>query len=578
MQSPVNMGSRLLHILHPANERFWIPLAAGIILVSRLPYVNVFCLNMDEGIMGVMANTILDGGLPYRDAWNHHPPLVYYLYAAVFAVAGRGNMVAIRLVTIGWVMATAWILQRIGRESSDSEVGNLAAFLYAIFSVAFLRMDALATDAEIVMLLFTSGAVYLFLTGHFSSDRRRRRIFLAGFCLGAAFLAKPQGAMDAAAIGAFLLLGGWRGGRSGRWKETLIFMSAGFVLPTLGVLAYFAFRGALDDLIFLTVTYNLKIYGPAIPLQKQAALALVNPLPLLPLNWLLWGLALFRIGHVLHRRTFWPRSDSLFFLWAFFAFIGASMGGRGFGHYYLQMLPPLCLLGAFSLKWIRQRLGVFTHLKKQGEPYIPPRHMPPHRVTWPQRAQNPRPGKAVRILLACILAAGMVAPVVNVLPASIRQLSASYVIGDPSPDLDPTYLELARYIRQNSREDHRIFVWGFQPIIYAASGRRPASKFIICHALTGQIPWVNIDPDTDTSPWILPGSWKLLMEELEATKPLFIVDTSPGNYAAYGKYPIQRYLRLYWFIKRHYVLDRVIFREGGRGKRPYYHVYRRLTS
>ncbi len=525
--------------------------------------------------MGVMANTILDGGLPYRDAWNHHPPLVYYLYSAVFAVAGRGNMVAIRLFTIGWVMATAWTLQRIGRESSDFEVGNMAALLYAIFSVAFLRMDALATDAEIVMVLFTSGAVYLFLMGHFYRDRGRRRIFLAGLCLGVAFLAKPQGVMDAVAIGTFLLLDSWKGDQPSRWKDNLIFMSLGFVLPTLGVLAYFAFRGALNDLFFLTVTYNLKIYGPAIPLSKQAALALINPLPLLPLNWLLWGLAILHIGHILRQRIFRPRSDYLFTLWAFFAFVGASMGGRGFGHYYLQMLPPLCLLGALSLKRIRLRLRLFTDLQKQSDYSIPPRQTVSHRVTWPQSAQKPPPGRAIRILLAFTLAAGVLVPVVHALPVSIQQFSAPYVIGDTSPDLDPTYLELARYIRQNSREDDRVFVWGFQPIIYVASGRRPASRFIICHALTGQIPWVNIEPDIDTSQWILPGSWGSFMEELENIKPLFIVDTSPGNYAAYGKYSIERYLQFYWFIKRHYKLDRVIFRKGTRGRWPYYHVYRR---
>lgn len=548
------MGKRTIFILLPSNQFFWLLLAAGIILATRLPYVNVVCLNMDDGIMGAMATTILDGGLPYRDAWNHHPPLVYYLYAAVFAVAGRNNMVAVRLFTIAWVMATAWVLQKIGRESSDPEVGSLAALLYAVFSVAFLRRDALAADAEIIMILFTSVAVYLFLKGHFNRPSGWPRVFLAGLCLGLAFLAKPQGAMDAAAMVIFLLMGGLVVHRG--WKETLrqiLAMSAGFIMPTLIMLAYFAARGALNELLFLTVTYNLTIYGPAIPLSQQAALALVNPLPILPLNWLLWVLALLHMGHILRQRLFQARSDYLFSLWAVFAFVGASMGGRGFGHYYLQMLPALSLLAGLSLKRISLRL-------------------------WPAGPGKARPGRGVRILAACVLAAGVLIPVVHALPESLRQFSAPYVIGDSSPDLDPTYLHLARYIQQNSREDDRIFVWGFQPIIYVASGRRPASRFIICHALTGQIPWVNIDPEEDTSQWILPGSWPLLMNELEKNRPLFIVDTSPGNYAAYRKYPIQRYLQLYWFIRRHYVMDRVIFHSTPRGERPYYHVYRREGS
>jgi len=242
------------------------------------------------------------------------------------------------------------------------------------------------------------------------------------------------------------------------------------------------------------------------------------------------------------------------------------------------MLPPLCLLAALSLKRIRLWMWESAELRKRDDSHTPTPRASIHRVVWSDNSGKARPGRGVRVILSCLLAIGLLIPVLHAFPTGVSQFSAPYVIGDTTPDLDPTYLQLARHIRLNSGEDDRIFVWGFQPIIYVASGRRPASRFIICHALTGQIPWVNIDPDTETSQWILPGSWARLMDELEKNRPLFIVDTSPGNYAAYGKYPIHRYLQLYWFIRRHYVMDRVIFRSGAGGKRPYYHVYRRRVS
>ena len=34
-----------------------------------------------------MAETWLDGGLPYRDAWDHKPPFIYLIYAGLFSVA-----------------------------------------------------------------------------------------------------------------------------------------------------------------------------------------------------------------------------------------------------------------------------------------------------------------------------------------------------------------------------------------------------------------------------------------------------------------------------------------------------------
>ena len=60
--------------------------------------------NWDHGIFAWIAETIVHGGLPYRDAWDVKGPLTFYTFALVRAVTGRG-MWGIRLFDLVVVAA-----------------------------------------------------------------------------------------------------------------------------------------------------------------------------------------------------------------------------------------------------------------------------------------------------------------------------------------------------------------------------------------------------------------------------------------------------------------------------------------
>ena len=57
----------------------WLAIAA-VYIVIRINIVNI-PLDRDEGMFGYMGQLILDGGLPYLDAFDHKPPVVFYLNA-----------------------------------------------------------------------------------------------------------------------------------------------------------------------------------------------------------------------------------------------------------------------------------------------------------------------------------------------------------------------------------------------------------------------------------------------------------------------------------------------------------------
>ena len=66
-----------------------------LVVVLRSPTLLPSMYVSDEGYYGTIANDILDGGAVYHTAVDTKPPGMYYIYAAVFQVAGRNNLLAV---------------------------------------------------------------------------------------------------------------------------------------------------------------------------------------------------------------------------------------------------------------------------------------------------------------------------------------------------------------------------------------------------------------------------------------------------------------------------------------------------
>lgn len=127
--------------------------------------------------------------------------------------------------------------------------------------------------------------------------------------------------------------------------------------------------------------------------------------------------------------------------------------------------------------------------------------------------------------------------------------------------LRPTYEALVGALQSSTGPEDAIF-----------AQRRPASRYSNTNYLTGMLPWENHQRGVDTSAHIVPGSWDILLRELEASRPAAVIDTVPGNHRFYRKYPIASFPRLRAFLDAHYRRE---LRVPGRSGRPYYDVYLR---
>lgn len=489
----------------------------GIAFGLRWPSFSTPVWNLDEAIHAAAARQLLDGGVMYRDAIDQRSPLTYYAVAAVFLVAGENNMGAVHALVAALVAAAAWFLWLAGRRLAGGLAGAAAALLYLAVASAFsVSGDAHAANTEWFAVVFTSAAAALFAAG--ATAWSLRRLAGVGALIGLGALCKQPVLLDLLAPAAAVAYSAWLGREP--WRQTLRRLAAlggGFLLPVVVTAAYFAAHGVFGDLVFYTWTYNLLYYGPEIAAHVRFGTLVVLLRLLADASWPFLLLALGSAGVLAHRvvqRTPQPEereANPLLLhlgVWTLTGLAGAVSGGRGFDHYLIQVLPPLCLLaatGAAALWRAASARGI------------------------PARA-------AAAVVLAVVLAT---------LGSSALRVRATTA----PPDV---CREVSQYMRDHSGPADRVFAWGFQPEVYLFSNRRPASRFLYASFVTGFIPWSNGEPGRDTAYAIVPGALDSLLEDLRRHRPAFIVDCSAGPNRCWDKYPFSHYPRLAAYVNEYY--------------------------
>jgi 4-amino-4-deoxy-L-arabinose transferase-like glycosyltransferase len=505
------------------NRRHWPAIITALALVGsvlwlRWPGFGFNVWNVDEAIHAAAAREILGGGVMYRDAIDQRTPLSYYAVAAVFAIAGENNLWAVRCFIAGLIAATAWLLFLVGRRLSGTGAGLWSAGLYASLSSCLLYQgDANAANTEWFLALFSSAAAAVLLGG--TAVPENRRTYASGLLLGLAFLSKQPALLDVAAPGAFFLWLAWqRRIRTAVLWPRLASLAVGWLTPVALTGAYFAWHGALGDFVFCSWSYNLAYYGPEITADGRIG-ALLLPFKLLagPLTALLiiWLLGAATVIHRLLQRQPAPgeetRNPALAFLaaWHLSALAGSASSGRDFHHYVIQFLPAFCVGLGLAMAHTGRLLGGGRRWFIRG---------------------------AAGLLLAAVLWQLGVAT----LAARARSLPA-----DPS-------VRVSAYIREHSAATDRIFVWGFHPDIYLHSDRRAGSRYLYSSFVTGLVPWTNTAPDKDTRYAIVPGAIDVLLRDLAASRPAFIVDCSAGPNRHWQKYPLGKFPPLHDYVQQHY--------------------------
>ncbi len=475
----------------------------AVALFTRAPFLGVRFLDLDEAANLVGARELLRGGVLYVDFADNRPPLLYGFYALAARLLGAG-MPAVRLLTALFVLPlTAFAASAFYRHDRR---GAVAGLLYLVYGAAFLAHDMHSVSPEVLMLLPLGTAVALLRDE--ADARRVPRLVAAGLLVGVSVLLRQQAGFWLPA----LAVAGWVAGARDRLPARVgraLALVAGFVLPLACAWAFFAARGAASELVFWTLTHNLRYAQNPIPPAEALERAASYLLPFLTVTTPLWWAA--RRSRPLLGSSY-ARALTLGLL--LFPLPAVFVGFRFFPHYFVPLYLPLALAAApWTAAAIRRPMNRAARLA----------------VAWP-----------LALLAGCT-------------GANLALYFGPWRVYE---ETRPVFRRVADRLRADTCYGRGpLFVWGFAPQLYAEAGLPLASRFAIPQAsLTGYVPGNRSSRSgaVDTRSLVREEHWDLLMGDLARNPPAFILDTSPAGLHGWGRYPLRDFPRIEGLVKGGY--------------------------
>jgi hypothetical protein len=274
----------------------------------------------DASIYDYIGQTILRGGLPYRDVVEIKAPGSIYLSALAMMLGkwvGIRDIISVRLLNVllagilSWaIFLVAWTYLR------DRFAAAIAVLIPLMMGGSFTVMMNGGTQPKLPLMIF--GLLSLFFIA-------RNKPLWSGFCSMLACLCWQPGLLFTGV--AFLVFSRYL--RSWRDLRALKVL-AGAAVPLAITLAYFQLRGALGDLWSWTITFNYSVFAPNY---------------LKPIGWQMWHI--WRVGRRVYRWDsvlVWASIAGLF--WYSYLWVRRELRGHGLfqsRHIYNSALviPPI---------------------------------------------------------------------------------------------------------------------------------------------------------------------------------------------------------------------------------------------
>lgn len=425
----------------------------NLIFISLFVLLTIFpfffylhgALHIDESYFMFVGNSILHDSIPYKDYIDIKPPGIYYLFALTFSIFGK-SFYAARAVLFIFNALSAIILFLIGRKLWNKETGMLSSmlFLIGISIPAYSGYYALADPFMVFFGLF--GVLLFFKSGHWIY------LILSGILIGLSTLFKQPGGLFLAMIFAFYLLKLWmpENRTKGYLKDSvknMILISCGFLMPMIITIVYFWSVDVSDSFIYWSFLFPLKGYAHYLIFSKRIILDLAYQFLSYSIIWILSFVSIFIIVYGFIKKEAKDK-DIFTMIWCIISIYPLTI--RQYGHYYVQILPPACLLASISLIKVYPILSLGSIKESLSK------------------------GNHLKIFaIVCVLAL-MLSSFVTIAYGEYRlQKSRSICFDDQ--------LNTAEYIKSHTSANEKILSFPYDPSIYFLSDRDPPTRWLIMH-------------------------------------------------------------------------------------------------
>lgn len=519
-------------------------------LLLRVFYLRYDFVNGDESVRALTAVRLLESARLYADIVTDKPPGTTLFYAAIFALFGR-SMDSVHLAAAVWNFATAFVVYITAVLLYGRRAGLWAALFLVYFSTNYMTQDMMAANTEMLMALPYTAAFYFFVRASINEGRDRRgaviNLFLAGAMTAFATLFKQVGIFNLAFFALyelFVAYNTWADADRRTWirqrtKSSLIRLSsvaAGFAMVMVLFALWLVSQGTLADFWRNAVELNM-FYMGSMPRDLWFKFFVGRTLSYIFFNASLFYLAIWTVAHAAkrfnrdrHKREssypehpVHPCSDLAVALWGVASFAAVFPGGRFFGHYFIQLLPALSLLGARGVELLKERFGNPAHKR---------------------RAQ------IVTAILIFLFLIGFVR--FHQRTASLayetitgRQTGRTDNWGMTEREREATVI--SEYLRSRLGQGESLYIWGYALDIYWQTQCRPASRYLTPYYITGEFTDAG-DKQVDPQVRFFREAREHLLEDLRRERPRVILDMA-------GNLPSLPYPEITDLIKQNYIRE-----------------------
>ncbi len=504
----------------------------GSLFLALFTYPFIFLpFRSDPALYAYFGNIINQGGLPYSDAWNVQPPVVYYVFSLAINIIGY-SAVGIRLFDLIYMLDPLCAIAKLGQLLYDQKTGILSALALGIlyfWTTTYWNL----TQCESMMIFPMILTVYFCCL---ALKKQNNYLFLlSGFSLGIVFMTKTPGTLMGGAVGLYLIVEAFREGKRGLLSKVLSQLTlivAGFLIYLTLFLLYFYINDGLSDILYTLFVYNVEHARSGLSLKiNYGHLALPGFLR----RYLFVLIPAFLALFIKKERGQWPE-NVLLYGWALSVIAAFFMQGKYFHYHMLPVMAPLSILGARGLV----RLWTFPFWNKD--------------FLLLKR----------KILLAIILGGFLFVAIrphlllsYKITRALIRKnfTSEQYALFSAGEGFSLEKItKVSQYINKNSAPTDSILVWSFEPLIYFLAKRNAPTRFIFNSPLIAEF-------NPKKNQWR-----KELVNDLTATPPKYIIVSNNdfltnhimANTNQDSATLLKEFSEMYFFLEQFYTLDKKI--------------------
>ncbi|MDX9702126.1 MAG: glycosyltransferase family 39 protein [Candidatus Auribacterota bacterium] len=466
------------------SKHWYILPALALWIVFYIPFLPYHILHIDESVYILVARKILQGGTPYRDVWDHKPPMVFFLFSFALKMFGAKNYVVLNFITMMFCLFSTVLIYKLARYIVSARIAGLACMFYPVISNVLLERDALNPNTEIYMMSYVLLCVAF--TFRYFSGYRVKDMFLAGLSAGMATAFKQPSATILMPVFTAMLLTAFHNRRIIKTLlRGLISFATGGMFVWLAITVYFIANNALPDFLFQCFKFNFIYSSDITKIDMLRGLRRIYTQSFIDLPFFFVPYAIGCISMLsilIWRRIDFKRARLLVFLlfWHLGDIIGMSAGGLFYPHYLVQWMP------SFSMITV---IGLYLAYKTLFRKY-----------------------RVAAIICMCfyILFIMRIIFVTGISYRNVetavyveyktpmenwRRMRAYYsVIGDNflqypyyrDPKQYYSALNTVKIIRSFVPRDGTIFIWGFIPELYLFADREPSSRFVFTSFVSGR--------------------------------------------------------------------------------------------